>query len=226
MTLEEAEAGAAVAVQEAFAEFMVEVRERVFADPANPDWLAWPADQWPVYVQSVVVPVLAFIFAEMMRSQGVTDEAVIADAVASFVSQDVPVVADATTVPDRVYEVLFGAVAAGAAVGALLSAGAAVWAPMLSIMALNGGALAFNAAVFTSASIFAQSGRRRVVKTWMAREDERTRLTHKMVDNTTVDVGQAFNVGGFPLRYPHDPFGPIQETVNCRCRLRFGVQNG
>jgi len=226
VTLDEAELAATVAVGKAIAEFLAAVRATTFADPANPDWLAWPADQWPVLVQSIVFPELARIVGEVMAAHGVVDPVVVADAVANFVSQDVAVVAEPTTIPDRIYEVLFGAVAAGASTAGLLSAGAAVWVPMLSVMALNGAGLAFNAAVFASAVSFAESGRRRVVKTWIAREDERTRLTHATVDNTTVDVGDMFNVGGFPLRYPHDPFGPIQETVNCRCRLRFGVQNG
>lgn len=54
---------------------------------------------------------------------------------------------------------------------------------------------------------------------WVAHHDNRTRATHMAADGQTVKVGMTFRVGGFPLRYPGDPEGPIQEIINCRCVL-------
>lgn len=54
-------------------------------------------------------------------------------------------------------------------------------------------------------------------KKWVARNDERTRLTHRAADGQVVPVSSDFTVGGFQLAYPGDMKAPIQETANCRC---------
>jgi len=226
--IDEGEAAVRLAVQQAFDEFIARIKATVFADPGNPDWLVWPSDAWAELVARFVTPEARRVFEETLVEAGVVSPALVAGAAGTFVGQDlVPVVA-ATTIPDETQQRLYDAFIAGGVVAALalLVGSASLWAPMLGVMARNGGAAAVNAAQFDAARVFSDSGRRRVVKTWIAREDERTRLTHAAVDNTTVLVDDVFNVGGFPLRYPHDPFGPVGETVNCRCSLRFGEQNG
>lgn len=228
MDIEEGEAVVRVAVDQAFAAFIERIRATVFADPSNPDWLVWPTDAWPELVNMFVTPQARRVFEETMLEAGVVAPSLIAGAAGTFVAQDLVPVVTATTIPDETQQRLYDAFVAGGVVAALglLSASALLWQPMLGVMAVNGGASAVNAAVAAAAAAFSDGGRRRVVKTWIARDDERTRLTHAAVDNTTVLVDDVFNVGGFPLRYPHDPFGPVQEVVNCRCRLRFGEQNG
>jgi len=52
-------------------------------------------------------------------------------------------------------------------------------------------------------------------KSWLATEDARTRPTHHLADGQTVPLAEAFTVGGFPLFFPGDPAGPLQEIVNC-----------
>jgi hypothetical protein len=175
-------------------------------------------------VSGVVSPAAADVFVQVLADHGVTDPAVARSAAATFVGQDlVPVVASAH-IPEQTQQWIFDAVSVGSAV-ALLSPVALLWQPMLSVMALNAGAAAVNAADYVSGRLLSDFGRRRVTKTWIARDDARTRPTHANVDKTTVDANSVFIVGGFPLRYPHDPFGPVQETVNCRCRLIYGVRN-
>lgn len=60
-------------------------------------------------------------------------------------------------------------------------------------------------------------------KMWVAENDDRVRPSHQEVDGTQVDVTEKFNVGGYPLDYPHDPAGPPSETYGCRCTLVWNV---
>jgi hypothetical protein len=32
-------------------------------------------------------------------------------------------------------------------------------------------------------------------------------------------MAAAFDVGGFPMMFPHDPAAPPSEVINCRCVL-------
>jgi 2'-5' RNA ligase len=63
-------------------------------------------------------------------------------------------------------------------------------------------------------------------KTWLAADDERTRPDHNTADNQTVDLRDPFTVGGWPLQRPHDPAGPPEQTINCRCGLAYDVELG
>lgn len=226
----EAERLALDAVHDAFAKYLAKIRREVFADPQRPDWAAWPVTAWPVFVGAVVVPALVAVFEETMRANGVTDELFISSASSSFVTQSLPPIVESSTIPDETYERLFTAVmgdlVAGAAIaGGILLASAPLWQPMLSVMAVNGAFAALNSGVFMAAKFASNGGRRRVTKTWRAVDDERTRPSHAAVDNTTIGVDDVFIVGGALMRYPHDPFGPVQEVANCRCGLTFGVGN-
>jgi hypothetical protein len=58
-------------------------------------------------------------------------------------------------------------------------------------------------------------------KIWLATEDERTRPSHRAVDGQRVAIGDSFQVGDSRLRYPGDPLGAADETVNCRCSVAY-----
>lgn len=58
-------------------------------------------------------------------------------------------------------------------------------------------------------------------KTWLATGGKRTRPTHRDADSQTVPLAENFTVGGFPMDRPHDPAGPAQEVVLCRCTMTF-----
>ena len=60
-------------------------------------------------------------------------------------------------------------------------------------------------------------------KTWLAVHDDRTRPEHRDADGQTVGIGEAFEVGGFPMRRPHDPFAPAHLVINCRCTLAYDL---
>lgn len=54
-------------------------------------------------------------------------------------------------------------------------------------------------------------------KRWWSSQDDRVRATHRAAHGQVAPPGGRFTVGGASLRYPGDPLGPPQETINCRC---------
>jgi F like protein len=63
------------------------------------------------------------------------------------------------------------------------------------------------------------------VKRWLATEDARTRPDHVEADGQVVPFSQPFQVGDFHMQYPHDPGGPAQEVINCRCTVLLEIKN-
>lgn len=60
-------------------------------------------------------------------------------------------------------------------------------------------------------------------KEWLATNDLRTRDSHRRADGQVVDLNNNFTVGGVRMSRPHDPTGPANEVVNCRCTMIFDV---
>jgi hypothetical protein len=70
------------------------------------------------------------------------------------------------------------------------------------------------------------------VKRWLATEDQRTRPDHRDADGQTVPWGQPFilgadefGMGGVEMMHPHDPSGPADQIVNCRCVELLEIKN-
>ena len=76
---------------------------------------------------------------------------------------------------------------------------------------------AFNLAAFGQQQALAQSIPD-LQKMWLATGDNRTRDSHLLAHGTIVFVNEPFQVGFSELMFPHDPAGPPQEVINCRCR--------
>jgi|GEM_PF-2137937 len=55
------------------------------------------------------------------------------------------------------------------------------------------------------------------MKTWLATGGSRTRPSHRAADGQTVPFRETFSVGHYQMKHPHDPMGPAEEVVNCRC---------
>jgi hypothetical protein len=60
-------------------------------------------------------------------------------------------------------------------------------------------------------------------KEWIATEDTRTRPSHTHIDGEEIGIDDKFIVGGYAMSYPHDPTGPPQETISCRCTLGWDI---
>jgi hypothetical protein len=62
------------------------------------------------------------------------------------------------------------------------------------------------------------------LKIWLATNDERTRPTHRAAEGQAVALNELFVVGDSKLRFPGDPEGAADETINCRCTLVFDFE--
>lgn len=60
-------------------------------------------------------------------------------------------------------------------------------------------------------------------KTWVSEKDASVRPEHVALHGKTVPIGESFSVAGEDIRYPGDPLAPIHLTINCRCKVRFGL---
>lgn len=60
---------------------------------------------------------------------------------------------------------------------------------------------------------------------WLATDDQRTRPDHVDADGQLQPFGHPFTVGGFQMMHPHDPDGPPQEVINCRCVELLEIKN-
>lgn len=58
-----------------------------------------------------------------------------------------------------------------------------------------------------------------VWRQWWSSLDSRVRPSHALAHGQVQPPGARFEVGGAQLRFPADPLGPPQETINCRCSL-------
>ena len=60
---------------------------------------------------------------------------------------------------------------------------------------------------------------RRLALRWRSRGDSKVRASHRRANGQVQPVGARFQVGTSMLRWPGDPLGPPDETINCRCVL-------
>jgi hypothetical protein len=61
---------------------------------------------------------------------------------------------------------------------------------------------------------------RPVLLKWTTMHDAKVRDAHAAADRQRRPPGSVFHVGGENLRYPGDPRGSIENTINCRCVLQ------
>lgn len=87
-----------------------------------------------------------------------------------------------------------------------------------------------NRAANTGHSIAAKELPYEVDKQWIAADDHRTRQSHRMIDNHTVDENGFFRVaiysgkkqiGWDEMQFPGDPHAHPSNTCNCRCRVIY-----
>lgn len=106
--------------------------------------------------------------------------------------------------------------------GMLKAALAAIFINLISkkqrVIAEHEAQTSYNAGVYFGAKQVGAAS-----KTWISLKDSKTRAEHRLLDGNTVGVSDAFNVGGDIIRFPGDPLAPARMTMNCRCRLKFGL---
>lgn len=68
----------------------------------------------------------------------------------------------------------------------------------------------------------ARSAGEGVKKFWIATPDSRVRETHAEAENQDpIGLDDLFTVGSAQLKYPGDPEGPPEETIQCRCTIGY-----
>lgn len=93
------------------------------------------------------------------------------------------------------------------------------WAAVADETGQTQATAALNTATAEAASI---SGLQ-LEKEWVAIIDTHTRLAHEEADGQRVALGASFVVDGEELRFPGDPMGSYDNTINCRCRIFASV---
>lgn len=59
-------------------------------------------------------------------------------------------------------------------------------------------------------------------KIWQSQHDLRVRYSHAFLDKMRVSAGEPFMTPDkVPIRFPHDPLAPYDETINCRCGMKW-----
>lgn len=228
--LDEAEERVNVAVQAAFRTYVRQLSGGVFRDQPRVDVSVWPIEAWPRLVTDTVVPVVRDVFIEEAIKAGAGSSA--SSLAQTFITSLQPLIEN-THIPDRVLQLTTELAASPEyqqdpeeASESFLSGLSGLMVGALAVFAINAANQAVNTAVFEAGRVLQTlQPQRRVMKTWTAHHDEKTRLTHRIADGQQIPLGEAFNVGGFPLRFPRDPFGPPGEVMNCRCRLNLGVED-
>lgn len=93
-------------------------------------------------------------------------------------------------------------------------------------MIIDAGVLgAYNMGLYDSSTELSNSTNKVITKTWISLKDEKVRMAHRDLDGEKALVQDAFIYNGIPIRFPKDPLAPPNLTINCRCSLRFGLDN-
>lgn len=64
----------------------------------------------------------------------------------------------------------------------------------------------------------------KIKKQWMATLDDRTRHTHQELDGQTRELDEPFEVEGYEIRFPADPYADPSMVYNCRCTLNNVIE--
>lgn len=132
-------------------------------------------------------------------------------------------------IPEEVYDLVAGEVARGVNLGesipklaaridSVLSTTASErWPNRATVIARTETIGALNAGRADAFRVVAADSDDQLYTMWLATSDDRTRPDHREAEGQRVPVGTPFQVGGHELRFPGDPEGPANQTIQCRC---------
>lgn len=241
--VQDAEQQVTDAAQAAMAEWLALVRDAILTDPADEltaatwrDWLnldTWPEPaKWAAIIAKHVGTVLRDVFtlawnsyttASQRAQQGMNPDATRAEYVSATINQlaqstfpadvwtAVTRARDTANETDEPDDELRGRI-----VGTLNPDQWADHAELIGRTEANG---AFNAGAFDAGQQRQDVLGETLYKQFWATTDQRTRNTHRIAHRQVRGYDEPFLVGGYDLRWPHDPLAPPQETINCRCAL-------
>jgi HK97 family phage portal protein len=61
----------------------------------------------------------------------------------------------------------------------------------------------------------------RLKRVWLSARDANTRDSHSLADGQVRGMDEPFDINGYPLMRPGDPYGPPEEIINCRCVVSY-----
>lgn len=135
-------------------------------------------------------------------------------------------------VPDEVYALIVREIETGIAQSegvpairdrvqrVLTATGSEYWPNRAVVIARTEVAAAVNAsAYFAAVRDAAERGDPAPFKYWISTMDQRTRPAHREADGQRTLLTEPFIVGGARLRFPGDPMGPANLTIQCRCAV-------
>jgi hypothetical protein len=218
------------AVWSALSDWLVQTSRRVLRGdlaPPNPDAIWARAAYWREAVDLI-------LRGEIWRALGLAFERLLGrdyrwDQRPAMVNYLAEVRNRLVRVPDEVYDLVAGQIAAGANLGesipklaqrvddVLSTTGSERWPNRAVVIARTETIGALNAGRNDAFQAVVEETGEELEMFWLATSDSRTRPTHRAAEGQRVPVGQPFIVGGFPLRFPGDPSGPPWETIQCRC---------
>ena len=92
------------------------------------------------------------------------------------------------------------------------------WDVKANLITRNEVLSALNAARFDAFKVMDGSGLEPMYHMWLSMNDEFVRSSHLTAHGQVTPIGHPFLVGLDQLRFPCDPLGSVEETINCRCR--------
>lgn len=130
-------------------------------------------------------------------------------------------------VPDEVFNMVSGQLAAGVTLGegipdlsqrvreTLSPADSARWPNRAVRIARTEALGALNGSRNDSFVAFAEESDEELERMWLSTVDGRTRPTHRRADGQRTTMTDPFRVGGADLMFPGDPRGPAKEVIQC-----------
>lgn len=220
------------AVWSALSDWLVQTARRVLRGetaPPNPDAIWARAAYWreavDLILQGEIWKALGLAFERLLGRDYAWDQRA---AMTNYLAE---VRNRLVRIPDEVYDLVAGQVAAGANLGesipklaqrvdtVLSTTGSERWPNRAVVIARTETIGALNAGRNDAFSAVAEETGEELEKFWLATSDSRTRPTHRAAEGQRVPVGSRFSVGGFDLAFPGDPSGPPQEVIQCRCTM-------
>jgi hypothetical protein len=217
------------AVWAALSEWLVVTARRVLRSGAPPDldavWARVPAwhEAVELILQGEIFKALGLAYARILGSDYEWSQRV-------FVTRYLTEVRNRLVrIPEEVFDLMAGQLSAGINLGEGISSLAARidnvlstseserWPNRAVVVARTEAIGALNAGRFDAFQVVADIEDEPMEQVWLATLGNRTRPTHRAADGQRVPLGSPFIVGGFEIRFPGDPDGPPQETVQCRC---------
>lgn len=237
--LSDAEAVLAPAVDAAFTEYLAQARMGMLgsltadasASDLPPMLGGWPGSQlWARLVRSIIAPAVDAVFGTAFAATAQSDLLQVDAYRQSYVAQATDRLS-ASLWPDEAFTAVQGQMQEGVAAG---ESTPQLRARIASALRLDTFSYLADRIARTEAHAAVEGGNHAsstaytrltgipMFQRWIATRDTRTRDTHRAASGQTVRLDEPFHVGGAALRYPGDPLGPPEETIQCRCSTLTG----